>query len=139
MTKKTKISQEDNDTWKNYIKDPNDIIDKDFVRKKSFINHQRYKFDLHGYTLAAANAKAKEVIMLCVKKKLNEILLITGKGIHSNIDKNTYVSKNFSKLKYSVPDYIQSNVEISKYILSITNAEKKDGGDGAIVIKLKNL
>lgn len=139
MTKKKKISQEDNDTWTNYIKNPSDIVDKDFVQKKNKISNQRFEFDLHGYTLSAANEKAREVILLCVKKKINEILLITGKGIHSNIDKNIYASKNFSKLKYSVPDYIQSNIEISKFILSISNANKKDGGDGAIVVKLKNL
>ena len=139
MTKKTKISQEDNDTWTNYIKNPSDIVDKDFAQKKIKINNQRFEFDLHGYTLSAANEKVREIILLCVKKKINEILLITGKGIHSNIDKNIYASKNFSKLKYSVPDYIQSNMEISKYIFSISNANKKDGGDGAIVVKLKNL
>ena len=139
MTKKKKISQEDNDTWTNYIKNPSDIVDKDFVQKKNKISNQRFEFDLHGYTLSAANEKAREVILLCVKKKINEILLITGKGIHSNIDKNIYASKNFSKLKYSVPDYIQSNIEISKFILSISNANKKDGGDGALIIKLKKL
>jgi Uncharacterized protein conserved in bacteria len=75
----------------------------------------------------------------CVKKNYNEILLITGKGIHSNTDKDVYVSKDLSKLKYSVPAYIQSELGLSKYIASISNADKIDGGDGAIIIKLKKL
>ena len=86
-----------------------------------------------------ANNKVKEIILLCVKENYKEILLITGKGIHSNTNKDVYVSKNLSKLKYSVPEYIQSNLDLSKYIASISNAGKTDGGDGAIIIKLKKL
>ena len=86
-----------------------------------------------------ANYKAKELILLCVKKNYKEILLITGKGIHSNTEKDIYVSKDLSKLKYSVPDYIMSDPELSKHIDSVSNADKKDGGDGAIIIKLKKL
>ena len=68
-----------------------------------------------------------------------EILLITGKGIHSNTDKDIYLSKDFSKLRYSIPDYIKSDLDLSKNIISISNADKVDGGDGAIIIKLKKL
>jgi len=73
------------------------------------------------------------------KKKYKEILLITGKGLHSNSDSDAYVSKNFSKLKYSVPEFIKSNEELSKLIISLSDADLKDGGEGAILIKLKNL
>ena len=68
-----------------------------------------------------------------------EILFITGKGIHSKIEKDVFVSKDLSKLRYSVPDYIKSDKELSKYIISISNADRKDGGDGAIIVKLKKL
>ena len=81
----------------------------------------------------------REIILTCVKKKFREILLITGKGLHSTTDNDTYVSKNFSKLKYSVPEFINSNNEINNFVLSITEASLKDGGAGAILIKLKNL
>ena len=43
------------------------------------------------------------------------------------------------KLKYSVPEYIKSDLDLSKHIVSISNADKIDGGDGAIIIKLKKL
>jgi len=139
VIKKKNISQEDINTWKNYIKSPNDITDKDNIQNDSKSNHSRFKYDLHGFTLLEANKKVKEIILLCVKKNYKEILLITGKGIHSNVEQDVYASRDLSKLKYSVPEYIKSNLDLSKHIVSILNADKTDGGDGAIIIKLKKL
>ena len=48
------------------------------------------------------------------------------------------ISKNLGKLKYSVPEFIKTS-ELNKFIISINDAEKKDGGEGAIIIRLKNL
>jgi len=138
VIKKKNISQEDINTWKNYIKNPTDIADKDNIQKDSQSNY-RFKYDLHGFTLLEANEKIKEIILSCVEKNYKEILLITGKGIHSNNEKDVYVSKDLSKLRYSVPEYIKSDLDLSKYVLSISNATKTDGGDGAIIIKLKKL
>lgn len=139
MKKKKNTSQKDLDTWQNYIKNPTDVIDKDKLNIAVNVSNQRFKYDLHGYTLIDANKKVEEIILLCVQKKFKEILLITGKGIHSNTDNNIYASKDLSKLKYSVPEYINSNLDLSKHVLSISNANKVDGGAGAIVIKLRNL
>ena len=74
-----------------------------------------------------------------VSNKYKELLLITGKGLHSNTTEDTYVSKDLSKLKYSVPEFIKNNDELNKYVISISEASIKDGGSGAILIKLKNL
>ena len=139
MNKKKNISQEDIDTWENYIKNPTDIISKDIQINNAKLNSYRYKYDLHGSTLLEANEKVKKIILSCVKKSYKEVLLITGKGIHSNTDKNIYASKDLSKLRYSVPEYIKSDFDLSKYVLSIGSASKQDGGDGAIIIKLKKL
>jgi len=139
VIKKKNISQEDINTWKNYIKSPNDITDKDNIQNDGKSNQSRFKYDLHGFTLLEANEKVKEMILLCVKKNYKEILLITGKGIHSNVEQDVYASRDLSKLKYSVPEYIKSNLDLSKHIVSISNADKRDGGDGAIIIKLKKL
>ena len=138
MIKKKNISQEDINTWKNYIKNPTDIIDKDNIQKDNQSRY-RFKYDLHGFTLLEANEKIREIILLCVKKNYKEILLITGKGIHSKTEKDVYASKNLSKLRYSVPEYIKSDLDLSKYVMSISSATKIDGGDGAIIIKLKKL
>ena len=139
MNKKTNISQEDIDIWENYIKNPTDITSKDNQDNNAKLNAYKYKYDLHGSSLLEANDKVKKIILSCVKKNYKEVLLITGKGIHSNTDKDIYASKDLSKLRYSVPEYIKSDFDLLKYVLSIGSASKKDGGDGAIIIKLKKL
>jgi len=138
VIKKKDLSQEDKKIWENYIKDPSGIYDKDNKNQKN-IRKERFKFDLHGFTLEEANSKVREVITYCVEKQYKELLLITGKGIHSTNEGDTYVSKNFGKLKYSVPDFIKSDTELNSLIISINEAAIKDGGEGAILIKLKKL
>ncbi len=139
MIKKKELNQQDKETWENYIKDPSDIFDKEKVTSKNKQNRYRYKFDLHGFSLDEANKKVKSIIEYCVKNKFKELLLITGKGIHSTNEVDTYVSKDLGKLKYSVPEFIKTNSDLNKFIISINDAENKDGGAGAIIIKLKNL
>tara|TARA_Y200000002_G_C22386209_1_gene539446 strand:- start:247 stop:663 length:417 start_codon:yes stop_codon:yes gene_type:complete len=138
VIKKKETNQEDKKIWDEYIKNPSDIYDKDQSVSNNTHRKRRYKFDLHGFTLDEANSKAKEIIKYCIKNKFRELLLITGKGIHSTSDKDAYISKNLGKLKYSVPEFIKAS-ELKKFIISINDAEKKDGGEGAIIIRLKNL
>ena len=138
MIKKKDSSQEDKKIWEEYIENPSDIYDKDQGASNNLQRRDRYKFDLHGFTLDEANNKVKEIIEYCLKNKFKELLLITGKGIHSTIDEDVYISKNLGKLKYSVPEFIKTS-EFNKFIISINDAEKKDGGEGAIIIRLKNL
>ena len=139
MIKKKELNQKDKETWENYIKDPSDIFDKEKITSKSKQKRYRYKFDLHGFSLDEANKKVKSIIEYCVKNKFRELLLITGKGIHSTNEADTFVSKDLGKLKYSVPEFIKTNSDLNKFIISINDAENKDGGAGAIIIKLKNL
>jgi DNA-nicking Smr family endonuclease len=136
VKKRKKLTSSDKEAWETYTKNPKDLFDKENFEKE----HQkqsRYKFDLHGYTLLEANEKVNKIINLCFQKKYNEILLITGKGIHSNVDKNVFVSKDLSKLRYSIPEYISSNPELSEKITTIVTAPVNDGGDGALILKLK--
>ena len=138
MNKKKDLSQKDKKIWDQYIKDPSDIYDKDKDNTYTNQKKKRYKFDLHGFTLDEANNKVKEIIQYCVKNKFKELLLITGKGLHSTSDGDVFISKNLGKLKYSVPEFIK-NSEFKEFIISINDAEKKDGGEGAIIIRFKNL
>ena len=89
--------------------------------------------------MADANKKVRELIIKCQEKNYSEILLITGKGLHSNTDQNTYVSKKLSKLKFSVPEYIRSQKDLLDKIFRIEEASIADGGEGATIIKLKKL
>ena len=136
MKKKDNLSQKDKEDWENFIENTSFIPDKDKSHNKD--NNQLYKFDLHGLTLSDANKKVKEIVISCSKKKYKEILLITGKGLHSKND-DVYKSSKLSKLRYSIPEYINSEPEISKLISSISNPLQKDGGEGALLIKLKKL
>ena len=139
MIKKEDLPDEDKKIWDEYTKSPSNIYDKEKKNTISSSRKERFTFDLHGFTLDEANQKVRHLILTCVKKKFKEILLITGKGLHSNTDNDTYVSKNLSKLKFSVPEFINSNNELINCVYSISEASLKDGGTGAILIKLKNL
>ena len=139
MKKKEDLSNLDKVQWEEYLKNPKDIFDKELEEKKPLEVNYRFNFDLHGFTLLDANQKVYELIISCQLKGFSEILLITGKGLHSNTDQNTYVSKELSKLKFSVPEYINSQKNLSEKIFSIEQASLKDGGEGALIIKLKKL
>jgi len=137
VKKKEDISEQEKKVWKEYLKNPKDIFDKELKNKKLSDRVKRYRFDLHGFTLLDANIKVREIIIYCQANNYKEILLITGKGLHSNTDKNTYVSKELSKLKFAVPEYIKSQKELFDKIIVIEQANVNDGGEGAIIIKLK--
>ena len=139
MIKKKDLSKEDKETWDNFTRQPSDIYDKDLQIADDNPRKNRLRHDLHGFTLEDANKKVKDLILSGIRNKYKEILLITGKGLHSNTEEDTYVSKNLSKLRFSVPEFINSCDELSKFVVSISEASLKDGGSGAIMIKLKNL
>ena len=139
MIKKRYLSQDDLKTWNDYTKNPSDVYDKDKNSTNTSLRKERLKFDLHGFTLEDANIKVKELILFGSKNGYKELLLITGKGLHSTTDNDAYVSRELSKLKFSVPDFIKTDIELSKIILSISEASIKDGGKGALIIKLRNL
>mgnify|MGYP001269827222 CR=1 FL=1 len=139
MKKKENISNSDKVFWEEYIKNPKDLYDKELEEKKTSLRPKRFRFDLHGFTLLDANQKIRELIINCQNNNFREILLITGKGLHSNTAQNTYVSKELSKLKYAVPEYIKTQKDLSDKVFSIERASVNDGGEGAIIIKLKNL
>jgi DNA-nicking Smr family endonuclease len=137
VKKKEHISVSEKKIWEDYVNNPKGIFDKE--KKNSDLNFKkkRFKFDLHGFTLDQANKKTKEIIISSFKESYSEILLITGKGSHSNTKNNIYVSEHLSKLKFSIPDFIKSDQEVFNKILSISEADIKDGGSGALIIKLK--
>ena len=116
MTKYKDLSPEDKKNWEDYIKNPSDVFDKDKSNSINTEKKSRFRFDLHGFSLDEANNKVREIIFSCIEKKYKEILLITGKGNHSSVDKDIYTSKNLGKLKHSVPEFIKTNLELNKFI-----------------------
>ena len=79
----------------------------------------------------------EEFILKGYSLGVHKLIIVTGKGLHSQTDKNPYVSKDLSILKYSVPEFIIHNKELMQLILEIKDANIEDGGSGAFYIYLK--
>ena len=131
-----KISDKDKKDWENFLSSEKKLPNKDlkFIEKKFF---KTKHIDLHGFTLEQANKTIEKFIEDCYQNSVSKIIVVTGKGLHSNVEKDPYVSKDLSILKYSVPEYIENNLELMKKITEIKDAEIEDGGSGAFYIFLK--
>ena len=135
----SKISDKDKKDWKNFISSKDKILNKDLKITKDKIEKKIIKkIDLHGFSLENANKVIEEFITQSFEEGVNKIIVITGKGLRSKNDKNPYVSKNLSILKYSVPEFIKSSINLMKIIKNIDEADIEDGGKGAFYIYLKN-
>ena len=133
---KDKISDKDKLDWENFLKSKEKLIDKDHKQKTNFTYSTR-SIDLHGYTLEQANQAIEKFITKSFSEKINKLIVVTGKGIHSDNEKNPYVSKDLSILKYSIPNFLNNNTELMQLISNISEASIKDGGSGAFYIFLK--
>ena len=93
---------------------------------------------MHGYTIEEANKAIEQFIQKCFDENVTKIIVITGKGLRSKSVDNPYLSKDLSILKYSVPEFIESNKSLTRFIIETTDAKIEDGGSGAFYIYLKN-
>ena len=130
------ISDKDRKDWKNFLEKNEKLPNKDLDRKESK-SHITRSLDLHGFTLDEANKKVESFITDSFHQKVSKVIIVTGKGLHSQNDKDPYISKKFGILKNSVPDFIKNNSSLMKKIKTITDAEIEDGGSGAFYIFLK--
>ena len=130
------ISDKDKRDWQTFISSKEKILDKDFKsQKKNLVKIK--SIDLHGYTLEKANIAVEEFILKAYEDSVSKLIVITGKGIHSDVEKDTYVSKDLSILKYSVPEFINNNENLMRVINDIQDAKIEDGGSGAFYVFLK--
>ncbi len=133
-----KISDNDKEDWENFLKNKEKLPNKDFVNRKNIRKEKVKKIDLHGYTIEEANKAVEQFIQKCFDESVTKAIVITGKGLRSKNVANPYLSKDLSILKYSVPEFIESNISLIKMIIEITDAKIEDGGGGAFYIYLKN-
>ena len=133
-----KISDKDKQDWENFLKNKEKIPNKDFVKIKKIRQEKIKKIDLHGYSIEEANKSIEKFILKSYDESVTKIIVITGKGLRSKNFENPYLSKDLSILKYSVPEFIESNNFLIKMIIEITDAKIEDGGSGAFYIFLKN-
>ena len=128
----------DQKDWENFLSSTSNVFNKDSLEKKDKKFFDRYKFDLHGYSIDSANKKVEDLINKSFENGVLELLIITGKGTHSKKKDNVYVSEKYSRIQNTLPDFVKNNYELSSKIVSIKEASKELGGEGALIIKLKN-
>ena len=130
------ISDKDKKDWQKFINSTEKLPNKDFKHQKNK-NLKVRSIDLHGYTLDEANKTVEDFISKAFSENINKLIIVTGKGLHSENEKDPYVSKDFGILKYSVPEFITNNASLMNMINESTDAKIEDGGGGACYIFLK--
>ena len=144
------ISKDDKRTWENYITDLNNLRINFQINKKNHTLRSKYTksrknlsqshlkqikqgklepegiIDLHGYRLHAAKITLQKYILNAYEKDLRNILIITGKG-----------HNNSGLLKKEVPLWLNEKTLI-KFLVNFETAPKRLGGEGAILIRIKN-
>ena len=130
------ISDKDKKVWKDFLKKNEKLPNKDLEKKENKF-HITKSLDLHGYTLDEANKKVESFITDCFDQKVSKVIIVTGKGIHSQNDKDPYTSQKLGILKYSVPDFLKNNLSLSGLIKEIAPARIEDGGEGAFYVYLR--
>ena len=131
-----KITDKDKKAWEEFISSEQKLYDKELKTKNLHLIKSR-SLDLHGYTLEEANNKIEEFINNSYLDNVKKLIIVTGKGLHSNNKNNPYVSKDLSILKYSVPEFIKKNKNLMDKIIEMKDADNKDGGSGSFYIYLK--
>ena len=129
------FSDKDKKDWENFISGNQKLKDKDFKLEKKYVKSR--SIDLHGYTLADANKVIEKFITTAFEENIKKLIVITGKGLHSDKENDPYVSRDLSILRYSVPEFINKNKNLINKILEIKEAKIEDGGSGAFYIYLK--
>ena len=132
----SKISNKDKKDWEKFLSKNEHLPDKDHFEKDRKVKKVK-SLDLHGYSLDDANFIIENFIKNSYEEKISKLIIVTGKGIHSNNEKNPYVSKELGILKYSIPEFVKNNSELMKIISEIKEANIEDGGSGAFYIYLK--
>ncbi len=130
------ISEKDKKDWEDFLLKNEKLPNKDIKIEKKLTFTTR-SIDLHGYSLEEANNSIEKFIIKSYQENINKLIVVTGKGIHSQNEKDPYVSKDLSILKYSVPEFISNNKNLMKIIYEIKDAKIEDGGGGAFYIFLK--
>ena len=138
MKKKYSVTSEDKKDWISFTKRLENVYDKnvDFIKQNTTVNKIR-KLDLHGLSLNEANKIVKKFVIQSFEERYRKLLIITGKGLRSQIHKNPYLSERMNVLKHSVPEFIKNDEDLLEKISSISTADLKDGGEGAFYIFLR--
>ena len=134
-----KLSDKDLKDWNKFIESKDKINPKDELNESSINkNKSTFVIDLHGYGLDQASKFVEKTINKCFEEQFSVVNIITGKGMRSKSAEDPYKSSELSILKHSIPEFINSNVELMKKIKSIDSTNEKNLGSFNVYLKLKN-
>ena len=134
-----KLSDKDLKDWNKFVKSKDKINPKDELIKTSINkNKSTFTIDLHGYGLDQANKFVEKTINECFEKQFSIVNIITGKGMRSKSTQDPYKSSELSILKHSIPEFINSNVELMSKIKNIDDTDEKNLGSFNVYLKSKN-
>ena len=134
-----KLSDKDLKDWNKFVKSKDTINPKDKSDELAINNNNStFVIDLHGYGLDQANKFVEKTINECFEKEFSIVNIITGKGMRSKSGEDPYKSSELSILKNSIPDFINSNIELMRKIKNIDNTDKKNLGSFNVYLKSKN-
>ena len=145
------ISKYDKKVWENYVSNfekfvinPKNSLKKSKNEAKTITTYKngnllgrskRFKkkylkpemiLDLHGYNLYSAKLTLQKHIIDCYEKNIRNILVITGKG-----------QNNKGVLRQEVPKWLNDK-NLDKFLINLNIAPKHFGGDGALLVRIKN-
>ena len=143
------ISKDDKRTWENYTTNLNNLRVNFQNNKSLFLGSKKIKsrksvsqnhlkqikqkklkpegvIDLHGHRLHTAKTILQKYIFNAYEMNLRNILIITGKGHNNN-----------GLLKKEVPSWLNDKILI-KYLINYETAPKRLGGEGALLVRIKN-
>ena len=132
-----KLSDKDLKDWNKFVKSKDKISPKDELNEPlTNKNRSTFVIDLHGYGLDQANKFVEKTINECFEKQISKINIITGKGMRSKSARDPYKSSELSILKHSIPEFINSNIELMRKIKNIDNTHEKNLGSFNVYLKL---
>jgi len=139
VKKKYTVSSKDKKDWTNFTREINNIKPKEADLVKEILQLNKVpKLDLHGFSLEESNQKVKKFVTESYNHGYKKLLVITGKGLRSKSYENPYISEKLNVLRFSIPEFIKDDEDLKNKISKISEADIRDGGEGAIYIFLKN-
>ena len=116
---------------------PQDIINSLLNTSKTNFRRINNFVSISNMINSKTDDDVKKFINKSFEQEYEKLIIITGKGLRSKAHEDPYRSEKMSVLKFSIPEYIKSDKDLSSKISKVSQAEVKDGGEGAIYIFLK--
>ena len=139
MKKEKLVTSKDEKDWNNFINNTDSIHDKDSDESINYIQtNKTKKIDLHGFSISKANEEVKNFLIKSYEEGYKKLIIITGKGSRSKVYTDPYRSDKMNILRHSVQNFIENEIDLMNIVKKISQADIKDGGEGALYLFLKD-